>query len=157
MDSSANVWLVRNSTAPTFSGIPCASVYHSTDGGLTWRKSSPCSGTPMSDVYVAPDGRLWVAGGGVVRFSLDRGDSWGEISLKSDGVVHRILPAGDTLYAVSQEAGNQLGVFRLRLGRSRWDEITVSPGIAGGLSATLDDEGRLLVGTAGTGVWRMEW
>ena len=158
VDSSANVWLVRNSTAPTIGGPPCAFVYHSTDGGLTWRKSSPCAGTPLSDVYVAPDGRLWLAGGSAVRVSLDRGDTW-ELSLKSDGVVHRILPAGDTLYAVSQQGrdGGQLRVFRLRPLGSHWDEITVSPGIAGGLTATLDDEGRLLVGTAGTGVWRMEW
>jgi hypothetical protein len=64
------------------------------------------------------------------------------------------------LYVVSQQGlqgGDQLRVFRLRRPFRRWNEISVLPGIAGGLSATLDDEGRLLVGTAGTGVWRMEW
>jgi hypothetical protein len=70
-----------------------------------------------------------------------------------------MLNHGDTLYIVTdrQFDGAQLGVFRLRPGRSRWDEVVVPSGIAAGLSATVDDEGRLLVGTAGAGVWRMEW
>jgi hypothetical protein len=63
------------------------------------------------------------------------------------------------LYVISRLDGypGELDVFRLRPGSIQWDAIRVRPGIAGGLSATLDDEGRLLVGTAGTGVWRMEW
>ena len=150
-----NAWLV------TSSGY----LYHTIDAGrILWRKipeSRPIFTDPR-DVHLTSDGRLWVAGPGVL-VSDDRGDNW-EISLHPSagdqaGIVNQMLNHGDTLYIVTDRQGDgaQLGVFRLRPGRSRWDEVVVPSGIAAGLSATVDDEGRLLVGTAGAGVWRMEW
>jgi photosystem II stability/assembly factor-like uncharacterized protein len=169
LDNNGTIWFIAN-------WVPSGVVFHSTNGGLTWRNRTPDGsqgprGLLWDDVSVTPDGRVWLVatqgsmpddlpdprGESGVVVSSDSGETWQRVSPLGPSIAFRFLPAGDTLYAVSQEAGNQLGVFRLRLGRSHWDEIVVSPGIAGGLSATLDDEGRLVVGTAGTGVWRMEW
>jgi hypothetical protein len=161
-----DVWLANSFSRNLGDTVREGYVYHSIDAGRFLWSRAPESGvgfaSPM-DVLVTPDGRVWLAGAGVA-VSKDRGNTW-ELSLNPRlggelvGLITSILPAGDTLYVVSQQgaAGARLGVFRLRPGRSRWDAIVVPQGTASGLSATLDDEGRLLVGTAGTGVWRMEW
>lgn len=169
VESGANIWLARNYTGPSTSFVPGGTVYHSTDGGLSWRSMVPFSShqSLLSDVYAAPDGRLWLLLTIGVMFSADGGETWvGSLSSVTmgrpvGGLGHttQIIPAGDTLYVISRLDGypGELDVFRLRPGSMQWDAIRVRPGITGGLSATLDDEGRLLVGTAGTGVWRMEW
>ncbi len=164
-EDSHDAWLVTNFPYGDWTSSPNPDIrgylYHTIDAGrILWRKipeSRPIFQDPR-DVHLTSDGRLWVAGAGVL-VSDDRGDNW-EISLHPSagdrtGIVNQMLNHGDTLYIVTDRQGDgaQLGVFRLRPGRSRWDAIVVPQGIAGGLSATLDDEGRLLVGTAGTGVW----
>lgn len=159
--NEAEVWLVTNFTQDLADppGTRFGYLLHTIDGGKTWRQipeSWPAFANPR-DMYAAPEGRVWLAGAGVA-VSRDEGNTW-DLSLKSVGLVNRIVTFADTLLVVSQrgEGDGQLGIFRLRPGQTKWDVLQVPLWIAGGLSAALDDHGRLLVGTAGTGVWRMEW
>jgi photosystem II stability/assembly factor-like uncharacterized protein len=180
LESNGTVWFVANLADDT------RSLFYSTDGGATWHGAT-VYGTDrgdrpliLNDGFVSGNGRLWLAGTQarmptdpphptIVVASTDTGETL-EHALLSQRTLAQAGPkrmgasgalafiaARDTLYAVSQQAGNVLAVFRLRPGKTMWDVIDVEPGIAGGLSAALDAQGRLLIGTAGAGVWRMEW
>lgn len=48
---------------------------------------------------------------------------------------------------------NRLRLYRLPGGEGEWEAIDVPSDVRGGRSATLDSRGRLVVGTAGSGVW----
>jgi hypothetical protein len=173
IDQNGIVWVAAN-------WVTACCVFHSADGGLTWDGRTPSGslrygGSWWSDVSVTEDGRLWMVAAAILRpddprlpegtntvaVSRDSGATYDLARMSHRGAllaIHlRFFSAADTLYTIAQQAGNALGVYRLRPGHTTLDEISASPGVAGGLSATLDAGGRLLVGTAGTGVWRMEW
>jgi hypothetical protein len=175
-DASRTIWLVANY-------LQTGSLFHTADRGNKWYGrwvdgTEPHYGgdfnyVHLDDVAVTEGGRIWLAitfgnwntpSYAAVGVSRDTGKTVERASASGPaGMVGSVVTpmtfaiAADTLYAVGQQEGNQLAVYRLRPGRTSWDAITVPPGPAGGVSAAFDDQGRLLVGTAGTGVWRIEW
>lgn len=147
--------LVRNAFSEFYG------LVYSEDQGNDWLVVRS-AGRPR-DIYAAPDGRVWMARDDGVRFYSERDETWGGI-LSSTTVEHpvgagvTVLGDGDTVYAVTLlEESGEVGVFRVLPGRTRWEVIRVPLDVAGALSATVDERGRLLIGTAGAGVWRAEW
>lgn len=135
-------------------------LLYSADQGDSWGELY--YGGETRQIYAAPDGRVWLARIDGVMVYSDRDQSW-NLHLSPTTVEHpvgeavTVLPAADTLYAVTNLVDyGEVGVFRLRPHRSEWDVIRVPLEIRRALSAAIDNQGRLLVGTATTGVWRME-
>ena len=145
-------------------------VYRSTDGGDTWDFVIPFPRNEISifTLVLGPGGQtLWASMGGLIARSDDRADSW-QISLTGIGNAKLVFAGADLmapqfLLDISNDScGDTNGEFnhgslalhRLRGGAEEWDEIPVPPGICGALSSTVDSQGRLVIGTAGSGVWR---
>jgi hypothetical protein len=152
------IWGVALVTQPfaQFHGL-----VHSKDQGSHWLVVRS-RGRPH-DIHAAPDGRVWMARDDGVRFYSERDETWDGV-LSSTTVEHpvgagvTVLGDGDTVYAVTRiEGSGEVGVFRVLPGRARWDVIRVPLDVTDALCATVDEHGRLLIGTAGAGVWRMEW
>ena len=142
-------------------------VFTSDDAGSTWRWIEPIPNAELrfSDIFIDPRvrDRIWMAVQGRVLRSDDYGDTW-QGSLRADGVARlicQILFDGSTLYAVGTEFPvpdepqnfEDLVVFRLRDGEDEWKKFVGPDEAQGALSGTLDSEGRVIVGTTGSGVW----
>jgi hypothetical protein len=91
--------------------------------------------------------------------SDDGGETW-EYSVTEGGLVRALAFLGNRLYAASMAVtapGDRRPITRLRLHAtsdgSQWDSLVLPEGIRGGLSMMVDSLGRLLIGTAGSGVW----
>lgn len=140
-----------------------AVLVRSADHGDTWTDALPLGAQSSLLEVVVGDlerpGHVWAAFGGAgVWRSDDGGTNW-ERSLDVNVYVHALVFLGGALYAVSRELmqlpddqlGEKLRVFRFRSG---WDELIV-PAAHGGLSAIVDRNGHLVVGTSASGVWRL--
>lgn len=109
---------------------------------------------------------VWV---GVVR-SDDAGETW-TYSLRlpepdfpvPSSRVAALAVDGDALYGASVEhfaeasggIATRLGLYVTRDGGGRWDTLRVPDGVRGAHSMIVDSEGRLLIGTARSGLWRV--
>ncbi len=145
-------------------------VYRSTDGGDTWDFVIPFPRNEISifTLVLGPGGQtLWASMGGLIARSDDGADSW-QISLTGIGNAKLVFAGADLmapqfLLDISNDScGDTNGEFnhgslalhRLRGGAEVWDEIPVPPDVCGALASTVDSQGRLVIGTAGSGVWR---
>jgi len=151
-----------------------SAVIRSRDWGDTWESFAPFPGVERPIYALAVDprntSRVWASLDAGAIASEDAGETW-EASLVAD---YTSIPAfvwqGDDLIAIgmyrnfdTNDAGdpvgeeiNRLRLYRLPGGTGEWEEIDVPSDVRGGRSATLDSKGRLIVGTAGSGVWCWE-
>ncbi|UCG88183.1 MAG: hypothetical protein JSW71_06465, partial [Gemmatimonadota bacterium] len=138
-------------------------VLYSNDSGETWEFYAP---TPtrdnavyslMLDPYM--EDRLWAGVQGGVMRSDDGGETW-EYSVTEGGLVRALAFLGNRLYAASMAVtgpGDRRPITRMQLHAtsdgSQWDGLVLPEGVRGGLCMMVDSLGRLLIGTAGSGVW----
>ncbi len=154
-----------------------AVIWRSDDGGTSWEFVDP---TPRHEnavlalmVDLENSNRVWagLAGvtGGVMR-SNDAGKTWTyTLRPRLDRDVLALARVNGRFYALTTENirlppsghGRQwsdLGLYRSCDDGETWDSLPVPQGIGGGYAATIDGEGRLVIGTrdgsGGAGVWR---
>ncbi|MFQ5702618.1 MAG: WD40/YVTN/BNR-like repeat-containing protein [Gemmatimonadales bacterium] len=142
-------------------------VYRSTDGGDTWDFVIPFPRAEIPIYSLALDPlrqTLWAGMDGLVARSDDKGETW-QVEEVNVGIVSALVLLRGDLLAVELvpdldkgcgkgQFNGLLALHRLQGGAEEWDEIAVPPGICGALSATVDSLARLVIGTAGSGVWR---
>ena len=152
--------------ASGLSSLGVGPVFRSLDFGNTWDVLFPAghSEIPINAVLIDPDKaeRIWIGAGGridggAVLWSDDQGDTWTP-SLREPVQVWALLATSDAMYAIAREFGEPpaeewLRVYRRKNNGTTWDPIP-TPAVHGGISATVDLGGNLVVGTAGSGVWR---
>lgn len=157
VSSDGGVWVAGESA------LFSAYVMYSANGGESWEAYFP---TPTQDNAVYSlvldpytEDRLWAGVQGGVMRSDDGGETW-EYSVTEGGLVRALAFLGNRLYAASIAVtgpGDRRPITRLRLHAtsdgSQWDSLVLPEGIRGGLSMMVDSLGRLLIGTAGSGVW----
>jgi len=136
-------------------------VLLSENGGSAW--DVVLARGPVNVVLSDPvsGSRVWagIGGGGVDR-SDDAGRTWRN-SLAAKVWVHELVFLDDLLYAVGRETSfvegqgfrEPLRLFRLDSPDGGWQEVA-TPELPAGLSATVDQNGYLVIGTNGGGVWR---
>jgi len=145
-------------------------VLRSEDFGTTWSWSDP---TPRRDNIVwavLPDPstaqRVFIGVIGGVMRSLDGGASWASSLAGLPGQVHGLVEREGTVYALSNEnlrpppsgtgpADTDLGLYRTTDAGATWDTLPVPTGVRGAWAGSVDGRGRLLIGTGGSGVWRV--
>jgi photosystem II stability/assembly factor-like uncharacterized protein len=156
-----------------------AIVFRSEDGGNSWEVISPnpreeervYEENAIHSLVVDPhDSNQLFAGmkfGYVIR-STDGGRTWHQVfQTPGKGFVWNMKYIDGELFATAEEnfrppdSGQghpltDLGLYRTRDGGETWDVIPVPPGIAGGNSLSGHAGGAVLVGTRGTGVWRLD-
>jgi hypothetical protein len=157
VSSDGGVWVAGESA------LFSAYVMYGANGGESWEAYFP---TPTQDNAVYSlvldpytEDRLWAGVRGGVMRSDDGGQTW-EYSVTESGSVRALAFLGNSLYAASLEVigpggkrpttGMQL---RVTSDGSQWDSLVLPDSIRGGLSMMVDSLGRLLIGTAGSGVW----
>jgi len=145
------------------SALGAGVVLRSENGGETWEVVFPVGAAVnviLSDPVSAS--RVWAGiGGGGVRRSDDAGRNWRK-SLAAEVWVYELVFLDDLLYAVGRETSfvegqgfrERLRLFRLESPDGGWQEVG-TPELPGGLSAVVDQNGYLVIGTDGGGVWRL--
>ncbi len=151
-----------------------SAVHRSGDWGDTWERFVPFPRVELPIYGLALDprntSRLWAGLDAGVIGSEDAGETWA-VSLVADyTTIPALIWLGEELIAIgmyrnfdTNEAGdpigeeiNRLRLYRLPGGVGKWEKIDVPSDVRGGRSATIDARGRLVVGTAGSGVWVWE-
>lgn len=145
-------------------------VLRSEDFGRTWSWSDP---TPLYDNIVwavLPDPstpqRVFIGVFGGVMRSLDGGASWASSLAWLPGQVHGLVESRGIVYALANEnlrpplsgtgpADSDLGLYRTTDGGATWDWLPVPTGVRGAWAGAADSRGRLVIGTGGSGVWRV--
>lgn len=159
-DGTGQVW------AGGQSALGVAPIFRSEDHGTTWEVGFPANRSEFAVRSVLGDpstpGRVWagltgsVEGASVIR-SDDGGSSWTP-SLSAGIPVYDLVVHTGIVYAVGRDftdTGNdRLAVFRHE-GHDTWVQISTPSSARGGLAATVTEVGELIVGTAGSGVWRV--
>ncbi len=142
-------------------GVARGYVRSSTDWGDTWTALELTPGKFNSVSALALEvvrSRLWAATAQGVFRSDDGGSSW-ELA---PGLAYagQLLFLGDTLLAARAEApvdpnvpGYPLGLYLSVDGT--WTRIEVPDGALAGRCMIVDREGHVLIGTAGSGVWKV--
>jgi hypothetical protein len=151
------------------SAFSTAYVLRSEDWGSTWKALDPMPRFEQAIFSLAVDpskpGRLWIGMYGGVMRSQDYGDTWQVVLRHPDFIVKSLLLYGNTLYAVGgtiQEPPTlapPLTVYRTMDGGTNWIALAPLPNPGGSDVATLDSQGRLLIGATSRsrgGVWRLD-
>lgn len=147
-----NVW-VGGQTA-FFEGF----VRHSSDWGESWEFSRV---NVAGILVLAMDPRtpalLWAGAPGGLLSSSDRGTTW-EVRLR--GLIATGLAFLDSgAYVFGTELpevriDGHLIAFRSADRGASWEALPVPSDVQGAKAVSLDERGRILVGTSGSGVWR---
>jgi hypothetical protein len=162
-----------------------AAILRSADWGNSWKFVDPTPRYENAVTALVADpsdvSRVWAGlvgnRGGVLR-SDDGGASWAYVldpltlDPQAEVSVFGLQLRQEALYALTAEnprpptdtshSGlmSDLGLYRTLDGGDTWDTLSVPEGTGGGLTMTLDAQGRLLIGTAlgtrGRGVWRLQ-
>jgi photosystem II stability/assembly factor-like uncharacterized protein len=127
-------------------------IFRSTDAGLNWSATAFSTPDAVAVLVVSPQGRI-LAGTktGKVLSSVNNGASWMSAGSGLDSsVITRMLstPSGKII------AGSDSGVYVLDSGSDVWRKLSdglTNPSV---LSLTRALDGRVYVGTAGTGVFK---
>jgi hypothetical protein len=149
-------------------------VSRSRDWGDSWESFVPSPGVEVPIYGLAVDARntsrLWAGLDGGAILSEDAGETWQSSLFADYATISELVWLNEDLLAIgmyrnfaTNEAGdpigeeiNRLRLYRLRGGAGRWETMDVPSDVRGGRSATIDSHGRLVVGTAGSGVWVWE-
>ncbi len=153
------------------SSLGVGPIFRSLDSGASWDVLFPAPRHEVAIEAVLVDhqrqNRVWAGllgtvDGGSVLYSDDRGETW-ETSLREPLQTPALVYINETLYAVTRQfvesdltTGRpyyRLRLFHLQDGSDSWQSIP-APESWGGWSATADENGDLIVGTMGSGVWR---
>lgn len=157
-----------------------AILLRSRDWGNTWQYSFP-SPREEENVYedneilsleVDPDNPNRLFAGfqfGYVMRSEDAGTTWRHTMRTAShvGFVHVIRYVRGAVYVVATENFRpppdgqsapltDLGLYCSSDDGENWDTLAVPPGVPGGYALNTDSRGRLLIGTRGSGVWRVD-
>jgi hypothetical protein len=151
-----------------------STVVRSRDWGERWEGFPPFPEVELGIYALAADprdtSRLWAGLDGGAILSEDAGETW-RTSLSADyATISALVWRDGDLLAIGMyrsfatngagevvgEEINRLRLFRLPGGAGAWEEMDVPSDVRGGRSATIDSRGRLVVGTAGSGVWVWE-
>jgi photosystem II stability/assembly factor-like uncharacterized protein len=148
------------------SALGVGRIIHSSDTGETWRVLFPAQFAefPVRAVLVDPlnPNRIWAgmwgtANGASVIWSEDQGETWVP-SLTEPVLISDLVEGPNSLYAIGGRTepadGFPAGLYVYRYNGGRWTRLPTPPEIAWGLSAIVTSDGYLVVGTAGSGVWR---
>jgi hypothetical protein len=167
---------IRDGTvwAAIIGAIPVSTIVRSRDWGDTWEGFTPFprAEVPIYALAVDPGNgsRVWAGLDAGAVVTEDGGPTW-EASLVADyTTISALVWLGDDLLAVGMyqdfrtnaagdyigEEINRLRLYRLRGGAGSWERVDMPGDVRGGRSAAVDSRGRLLVGTAGSGVWVWE-
>lgn len=151
-----------------------STVARSRDWGDSWEGFAPWPGVERPIYGLAVDARnasrLWAGLDGGAILSEDAGETWRASLVADYTTIPALVWLDGNLLAIgmyrnfdTNEAGdpigeeiNRLRLYRLRGGAGAWEEMDVPSDVGGGRSATIDSRGRLVVGTAGSGVWVWE-
>jgi photosystem II stability/assembly factor-like uncharacterized protein len=121
---------LQNGWATGFDG----ELLRSRDGGLTWTaQQSPVAAT-LSSIAADKSNRLWVAAEEQLLVSDNGGDSWRAVPIEYKLFLNKMLPVGNTLWAVGE-----LGVMSQSGSGLEWKHldslVTASAHIAESLDA----------------------
>jgi hypothetical protein len=146
-------------------------LLRSGDGGDSWDVFYPAgqSENAVIDLLRDPDRptRLWAAMNGLITRSDSSGaPPWTPDypAIRDPQRFHALGVAGQGMYALSTiddgplsdgSAATRLGLHRRDRVSSGWVSAELPEGIEGGLSLAVGSDGELLIGTNGTGVWRL--
>jgi photosystem II stability/assembly factor-like uncharacterized protein len=98
-------------------------TYRSTDGGMTWGLLHPPVGTNYYGTAFAPDGTVYITGGGNLYSSSDNGTTW-SASLLHDTVLFLQADANGYLYACTYDKG----LLRSKNNGASWQAINAGLG-----------------------------
>jgi photosystem II stability/assembly factor-like uncharacterized protein len=163
-DDGASIW------AGGGSALGVGRVIRSTDSGSTWEVLFPTGfgEFPVRSVLIEPMNptRLWLGMWGTVEgapvmWSDDGGTTW--VPSLSEPVLISALVAGPdgSLYAVGgrpepSDDGAPAGLYVYRRSHGdEWTQLETPPDAGWGASAIVTSDGHLMVGTVGTGIWRV--
>lgn len=149
------------------SGVQRAVVLRSDDGGDTWTVLSPPQWVGNIVTRILADSLnpdvAWVGMGGGVQWSSDAGATWKPVlTIGRPSVVWGLVETGGAIWAASTEESflpsgqpvNHLGLYRSIDGGASWDTIATPANADGATDLTVDQSGRLIIGTL-LGVWRV--
>lgn len=163
-DNGASIW------AGGGSALGVGRVIHSADSGNTWEVLFPTgfSEFPVRSVLVDPvdPNRIWLGmwgrvDGAPVIWTEDGGATWVP-SLTAPVVISvLVVGPGGSLYAVGGRRepsgdGAPAGLYVYRRDADdQWTQLDTPRDAGWGASAIITSDGHLVVGTVGTGVWRV--
>ncbi|MBS1969399.1 MAG: hypothetical protein JSU04_03790 [Bdellovibrionales bacterium] len=86
-------------------------IYHTEDGGITWKESKPTHDQWVYSVYFTPDGKVWMGGSaGLITYSEDFGKTWKQLktSFNTDHRLASIFMSNDKAGIAGSLDGNDL-------------------------------------------------
>ena len=147
-----NLW--AGGESPFFTGY----VRHSSDWGDSWQHVE-VNVAAITVLAIDPDAPevLWAGAPGGIMSSLDNGETW-EVRLRGL-IVGGIVFIDSGAYVFGTELpevridGHLMAFQSLDRGE-HWEPLPVPADVQGAIAVSVDQLGRVLVGTSGSGVWR---
>lgn len=145
------------------SGNGDAHLARSADGGATWDTVGVWPpgmlGMPLAFAVDQTDPNvIWMGAGGgpALRRSSDAGESWDSLAAFPDRIPVGLQAAGDAIVGVYTSIGGPTSVQVSCDGALTWNAFPGPAGMGQARSVANGEDGSLLVGTAASGVWRVE-
>jgi photosystem II stability/assembly factor-like uncharacterized protein len=109
-------------------------LLHTTDGGLTWKAQRSASQSWLTSLAMDRSKRLWVAADNSLLMSEDGGQTWKSVTTPTGYFVAKLLPVGDSLWAMAE-----LGILKQTGAALEWkrDETFIPAGAR--IGASVDD------------------
>lgn len=146
--------------------IGAARLIRSADNGTSWERIELPYGSIASPGAFAVDpetpSRIWMATGALVRRSEDAGVTWTDAEdavALSNGPIIGLAAWPDAVVAILRRNTPDLQDIQLFFScdaGDSWDEAAAPSEIQGAERMTVAEDGAILVGTTGAGVWRVE-
>src|SRR5690625_3329185 len=168
--STGGVWLRSVAISPHeeghlwvagHTGFLQAILYRSEDHGNSWTHVNPTPDRENAVFMVAEDPdipeRVWAGTEEGVLRSEDAGETWSYVLKHKDAsLVQSLLFADGHMFATSHRHGEDPILFQSKNAGETWVRVPVPDSLNGLRSMAIDPEGNLIVGTTGSGVWRVD-